>query len=148
MRFVKPVFKSAATLAIFALVVLVPVKIVPIVHQWLEDREAGHKKHAAEVHDEKTHELASDQPNTLVVAPDVFKSMRMTVAEVQPPVAPEPLKLDGSLFLLSNSMVHQHSRFAGDVVDLRDGKRPVHRAVAGDEDFVLDLAHVDFVAIH
>jgi len=136
MRFVKPVFKSIMTIVIFALVVLVPIKIVPMVHQWLEEREAGHKKHAAEVHDEKMHELASDQPNTLVVAPDVFKSMRMTVAEVQPPVSPEPLKLDGSLFLLSNSMVHQHSRFAGDVVEIGEFEDPV--AVGSGSDSVPD----------
>jgi len=35
----------------------------------------------------------------------------------------------------------------GDVVDLGDGERAVHGAVAGDEDFVLDEADVNVVAI-
>ena len=118
MRFVQPAFKTLVTIAIFGVVLLIPLKVVPMVHHWLEEREAEGKKHAAEVYTEKMHELVSDQPNTLVVADDVFKSMGMTLAKVQPGVAPEPLKLDGQLNLLSNSMVHVHSRFAGDVVEV------------------------------
>ena len=34
------------------------------------------------------------------------------------------------------------------VVNLRDRQAAVHRAVAGDQNFVLHLPHVHFVAIH
>ena len=37
---------------------------------------------------------------------------------------PEPLKLDGQLYLLSNSMVHVHSRFSGDVVEIGEYDDP------------------------
>src|SRR5262245_36715234 len=113
MRIAHPVLKGLATILIFAAVFLLPVKIVPAVRQWLEDRQAAGTKHAAEVQDEKMHELAHDEPDTIIVAEDVHKTLGITVAQVQPPVAPEPLQLDGTLYLLSNSMVHVHSRFAG-----------------------------------
>lgn len=118
MHFAKPVFKGILTIAIFGMVVLIPLKLVPMVQQWLEDRQAAGTKHQAEVQEEKLHELAPDQADTLVVPDDVYKTLGMTVARVQSPVAPEPLKLDGSLYLSLNSMVHVHSRFAGDVVEL------------------------------
>ena len=40
------------------------------------------------------------------------------------------------------------SRTRGEVVDLGDGQAAVHRAVAGDENFVFDAADVNLVAIH
>jgi hypothetical protein len=36
---------------------------------------------------------------------------------------------------------YAESQFAGAVMDLCDGERAVHGAVAGDQDFLLDLAH-------
>ncbi|HEY3969056.1 MAG TPA: efflux RND transporter periplasmic adaptor subunit [Planctomycetaceae bacterium] len=124
MRFVQPAFKTLVTIGIFGVVLLIPLKVVPMVHQWLEDREAAGKMHAAEVYAEKMHELVSDEADTLVVEPDVFKSLSITLSNVQPAVAPEPLKLDGQLYLLSNSMVHVHSRFPGDVVEVGDYEDP------------------------
>lgn len=44
--------------------------------------------------------------------------------------------------------LHAEFQFAGDVVDLGDRQAAIHGAVAGDQDFVLDLADVNFVAIH
>jgi len=41
MRFARPVLKTVLTLAIFGVVVLIPLKIVPMVQQWLEDRQAA-----------------------------------------------------------------------------------------------------------
>ena len=118
MRFAKPALKGAVTLAIFGVVVLIPLKIVPMVQQWLEDRQAAGTKHAVLVHDEKLAELAQDQPDTLLVDDDVQKTLGVTLAEVQSAVAPEPLKLDGSLYPLPNSTVHVHARFPGDVVEI------------------------------
>ncbi|HEY2251059.1 MAG TPA: efflux RND transporter periplasmic adaptor subunit [Planctomycetaceae bacterium] len=125
MRFAKPIFQGVMTVAIFAVVVLVPVKLVPMVQQWIEDREAAGTKHAALVQAEKLAELASDQPDTLIVPEDVYKTLGMTLAQVQPAVAPEPLKLDGSLHLLANSIVHVRSRFFGDVVEVGPYEDPV-----------------------
>jgi cobalt-zinc-cadmium efflux system membrane fusion protein len=125
MRFARPILKTALTLAIFGVVVLIPLKIVPMVQQWLEDRQAEATKHAALVQSEKLAELAQDEPDTLVVADDVYKSLGMTVTQVQSAVAPEPLKLEGALWLLSNNMVHVHSRFAGDVVEVGLYEAPV-----------------------
>jgi cobalt-zinc-cadmium efflux system membrane fusion protein len=120
MRFVQPAFKTLVTIGIFGIVLLIPLRVVPMVHHWLEEREAAGKKHRDEVYADKMHELVSDEPDTLVVETDVFKSLRLTLAKVQPATAPEPLKLDGQLYLLSNSMVHVRARFAGDVVEIGD----------------------------
>ncbi|MGQ0634871.1 MAG: efflux RND transporter periplasmic adaptor subunit [Planctomycetaceae bacterium] len=56
--------------------------------------------------------------DTLSVPDEVRTAMRITVAPVQTAQALQPLRLDGTLFLDTNSMVHVHSRFAGDVVDV------------------------------
>ena len=116
------------TLVIFGIVVLVPVKLVPMVQHWIEDREAAGTKHAQHVQAEKLAELASDQVDTLIVPEDVHKTLGMTVDQVQPAVPPEPLKLDGSLYLLSNSIVRVHARFAGDVVEIGAYEDPVTAA--------------------
>ena len=71
------------TIAIFAVVVLVPVKLVPMVQQWIEDREAAGTRHAAHVQAEKLAELAVDQPDTLIVPEDVHKTLGMTLEQVQ-----------------------------------------------------------------
>lgn len=125
MRFAKPIFQGVMTIAIFAVVVLVPVKLVPMVQQWIEDREAAGTKHAALVQAEKLAELATDLPDTLIVPEDVHKTLGLTIDQVQPAVAPEPLKLDGSLYLLANSIVHVRSRFAGDVMEIGPYEDPV-----------------------
>ena len=135
MRLAKPILQGILTIAIFALVVLVPVKLVPMVQHWIEDREAAGTKHAALVQAEKLAELASDQPDTLIVPEDVHKTLGMTLEQVQSAVAPEPLKLDGSLYMLSNSIVHVHSRFLGDVVEIgpyEDPATPADKPVDGD----------------
>src|SRR5262245_31930107 len=128
MKVTHPVLKGLATILIFAAVFLLPVKIVPVVRQWLEDRQAAGTKHAAEVQAAKLSELVQDQPDTLSVPEDVHKTLGITLAQVQSPVAPEPLHLDGTLYLLSNSMVHVHSRFAGDVVEVGPYEPSVTRA--------------------
>ena len=49
---------------------------------------------------------------------------------------------------LRESFLYAVFEGAGDVVDLGDGQTSIHGAVAGHQDFVLDLAHVNFVAVH
>jgi cobalt-zinc-cadmium efflux system membrane fusion protein len=99
-----------------------------MVQHWLEDRQAAGLKHAALVQAEKLAELAQDQPDTLCVFDDVRATLGLAVARVKPAVAPEPLKLDGALYLLSNSMVHVHSRFPGDVKEVGRVESPVSLA--------------------
>ncbi len=124
MRFAKPLLKGMLTAAIFAAVVLIPLKVVPMVQQWLEDRQTQATRHAALVQAEKLEELAQDQADTLIVSDDVEATLGLTVAQVQPAVAPEPLKLDGELYLLSNSMTHVRSRFPGDVMEVGRAEYP------------------------
>jgi hypothetical protein len=49
---------------------------------------------------------------------------------------------------LRKSFLHAVFQSCGDVVDLRNGQPAVHGAVAGRQNLVFHLAHVDFVAIH
>lgn len=74
--------------------------------------------------------LVDNQPDTLRVPNDVRTAMGITLTDISPASAAEPLFLDGTLFLDTNSMVHVHSRFAGDVVEVG-----VHlpAAAAGDD---------------
>lgn len=132
MRFAKPALKGLLTVAIFGVVVLIPLKIVPMVQHWLEERQAEGTKHATQVQKENLETLAQDEPDTLIVLEDVQKDMSLTVAQVKPAVAPEPLKLDGALYLLQNSMVHVHSRFPGDVVEVGRFESP-EPAISGAE---------------
>ena len=48
---------------------------------------------------------------------------------------------------LRETLLHAVFEQGGDVVDFGDGQAAVHRAVAGDEDFVVHAAHVNLVAI-
>src|SRR5437868_3430945 len=46
MRFIQLAFKTVVTVAIFGLVLLIPLKVVPMVLHWLEQRQAtGHSNH-------------------------------------------------------------------------------------------------------
>lgn len=63
-------------------------------------------------------ELALDDRDTLVLPHDVAQTMGVAVTEVQPAPETEPLWLDGTLILGAEHLVHVHSRFAGDVVEL------------------------------
>ena len=75
MQYARPILKGLTTIAIFGVVVLIPLKIVPMVQHWLEDRQSESLKHAALVQDEKLHELAQDEPDTLIVVEEDRKSV-------------------------------------------------------------------------
>lgn len=48
---------------------------------------------------------------------------------------------------LGETLLHAIFEGGGDVMDLGDRKAAIHRAVAGNQDFVIDAADVDFVAV-
>lgn len=100
--------------------------ILPRARQWVEARHSAPRVHqASDATAAPRVSLVTDQPDTLLVPEEVFHSMGMTLDEVKSAVAIEPLQLDGSLFLDTNSMVHVHSRFAGDVVEMGKLSSPV-----------------------
>ena len=55
--------------------------------------------------------------------------------------------MDGQAEDLWEAFFHAVFQGGGDVMDFGDGQVAVHGAVAGDQDFVVHAAHVDFVAI-
>lgn len=63
-------------------------------------------------------ELCSSQPGCLRVPTEVVRSLGINTVAVQEAPPPEPLKLDGSLYIDAESMAHVHSRFPGELVEL------------------------------
>lgn len=100
-----------------------PFFAVPAARHWLEGRQLRSAAHAVSVPDPVPRvSLVPGQPDTVSVPEDVIRSMGMTFGEVTSALPMEPLKLDGSLFLDTNSMVHVHSRFSGDAVEIGEWK--------------------------
>src|SRR5712691_1125579 len=81
--------------------------------------------------------LVESKDGTLQLPEEVIATLNLTTAVVQVAPAPEPLKLDGSLFLNANRLVHVNSRFAGEVVELGQIMAP-----AGGLDQSADARHV------
>jgi cobalt-zinc-cadmium efflux system membrane fusion protein len=63
-------------------------------------------------------ELAAGEPDTIVLPPDVVRTMRIQTATVQRATQPRTLELDGWLALDANRLVRVHSRFAGEVMQV------------------------------
>jgi cobalt-zinc-cadmium efflux system membrane fusion protein len=63
-------------------------------------------------------ELASGEPDTLIVPPDVVRTMRIQTAAAQRATKPRALELDGWLAFDINRLARVHSRFAGEVVQV------------------------------
>ncbi len=61
--------------------------------------------------------VAGDQ-NTLEFSPEALVGLKIHTARVRTPRAPDPLRMSGSLFVDSNRLVHVHTRFAGEVVEI------------------------------
>ncbi len=72
----------------------------------------------------ETVRLADDSPNTVIVPPATVASMRLTGFVVAPSRAPHPLRLTGQLMLDPNRLVHVHTRFTGEVIQIGDSTRP------------------------
>ncbi len=62
--------------------------------------------------------LVDSMACTVELPDEVIATLKVTTAVVELAPSPEPLKLDGSLFLNANRLVHVNSRFAGEVVEL------------------------------
>ena len=62
--------------------------------------------------------LAAGDGSTMQLPDDVVQTLEMKLATVKQAPPPEPLRLDGSLFLNANRLVHVNSRFPGEVVEL------------------------------
>lgn len=62
--------------------------------------------------------LVGGDAKTLRLPPEVVESLQVKMAEVQPALMSDTLKLEGSLFLDANRLVHVSARFSGDVIEL------------------------------
>jgi len=62
--------------------------------------------------------LVGAESKTLRLPQEVFEMMQVRSVAVEPALTSDMLKLDGSLFLDANRLVHVNSRFAGDVTEL------------------------------
>ncbi|MFN0052835.1 MAG: hypothetical protein ACKV0T_11640 [Planctomycetales bacterium] len=96
-----------------------PLAAIPLARQWLASRQQA-MLHRAEqpANPSASIRFSPDETKSLVIPDEVAASLGLTVAQVAASAPVEPLKLDGSLFLDTNSAVHVHSRFAGDVVEI------------------------------
>ncbi|MSR56518.1 MAG: HlyD family efflux transporter periplasmic adaptor subunit [Planctomycetaceae bacterium] len=119
-RFPRPV-RIGLALAGVAALVAAGIGLIPIARHWIEARHssAGDREQEAAVAGTRV-ALVDGFQETLHVPDDVAMSLGITVAAVEGSLPPQPLELDGTLFLDTNSMVHVHSRFAGDVVEVGD----------------------------
>lgn len=95
------------------------VKGMPLVRHWWE----SHHPHESQeyVVRERTGPrvaLVPNHPDALRVPADVARSLEISTTVAQGAPARQPLNLDGSLYLDANRLVHVHSRFAGEVVEL------------------------------
>lgn len=112
------------------------VKAVPLARSWWDSR---HKPTTVQniVPDQPQPRasLVPKAPETLELPVDVVKALGVKTAKVIAAPPPEPLKLDGSLFLDANRMVHIHTRFAGEVVELGelDSSPPAPGESAGED---------------
>ncbi len=62
--------------------------------------------------------LVGAEARTLRLPPEVLETLQIETADVKPALASDVLKLEGSLFLDTNRLVHVNSRFSGDVIEL------------------------------
>lgn len=118
------------------LVVAATVSQVPGARKWW-----GHHNESAEAKASPTDQpqtraaLVKNVPNTVELPADVVKALGLKTTEVVVAPPPEPLKLDGSLFLDANRMVRVRARFPGEVVELGEleSTAPAAGGPAGEE---------------
>lgn len=67
--------------------------------------------------------LSSDAPDTLVIPAATVGTMRLTASVVQPARSAQPLRLTGQLMLDPSRLVHVHTRFGGEVVEVGPSDR-------------------------
>ncbi len=105
-----------------SLVVIVALPIlgfvgVPQFKKWLDqNHRAVDSANAAEPKPHGT--LVGTGKRTLRLPLEVLETMQVETSDVRPATASESLKLEGSLYLDANRLVHVNSRFSGDVIEL------------------------------
>lgn len=67
--------------------------------------------------------LSSEAPDTLVIPAPTVTTMRLTGATAQPARSAQPLRLTGQLMLDPSRLVHVHTRFSGEVVEVGPSDR-------------------------
>lgn len=67
--------------------------------------------------------LSPDSPETLIVPAATVFTMRLTGKTVQPASSAQPLRLTGQLMLDPSRLVHVHTRFGGEVVEVGPSDR-------------------------
>lgn len=93
-------------------------RAVPAAKSWWEKR---HPPAAAAIAHEirlPKSRLAPDEPDAFLLPADVIATLGVETATIEPAPSREPLRLVGQLILDADRLVHVHSRFAGDVVEL------------------------------
>ncbi len=104
-----------ATVAFVIACVLAPLKAVPLVHGWWQAHETQVAV-AKELPVEPPLVVLASAPDTLQLVPGATEKLGLELTEVAAAPAPEPLRLDGTLFLDANRMVNVRCRFNGDVI--------------------------------
>lgn len=86
---------------------------------WMRDRDSAHVAAAADANPVQPRvRLAAGTTDTLEIPPQAYTELNIRVASVEPAPAPDPLVLSGSLLLDSARLVHVHTRFGGEVVEI------------------------------
>ena len=106
-----------ASLCLVGLVVA-SIKGFPLARGWWQARQKGSMPAVVMPHPAPRASLVPNLPDAIELPADVVLALGVKTQEVIPAPPPEPLKLDGSLFLDANRMVHVHTRFSGEVVEL------------------------------
>lgn len=115
---------------------------IPLLKAWWDREHRGVELVAKAADIAKPHvKLVGANSRTLQLPLEVFETLQVQTAEVQPALSSDTLKLEGSLFLDANRLVHVNSRFSGDVIELgtvefaesdttsKSEKRPLSRAI-------------------
>lgn len=93
--------------------------LAPVAKRWLDSHRENESPETIAIRDKSPRsELDPQDENTLIVPGDVLDSLKVTFSEVVHAPPPEPLKIDGSLYLDANRLVHVRTRFSGELMEL------------------------------
>ncbi len=90
---------------------------IPRLKEWW-DRRHPHVDSASILAEKAMPRGALVDAKTLRLPLEVIETLQVQMAEVQPALTSDTLKLEGSLFLDANRLVHVNPRFSGDVIEL------------------------------
>ena len=90
---------------------------VPQFKKWWDlNHRVAESAHVSETKPHGT--LVGAESRTLRLPLEVLETLQVETADVRPALVSDVLKLEGSLFLDANRLVHVNSRFSGDVIEL------------------------------